>query len=537
MLSGDLGSSLKMGTVLFQLGGSFATAAINLVSLPTHAWSYLAHYNPARAFGGGYGGGNAASALWRAASDLKSPKLGDAAGLEKIIKDGTYAQYGLTLEEAEFLFDATEKGVLQASQFNALVGTARGKVFNNKAQAAIQGWMSMFTYTEQFNRRVTALATYRLQKERMLGQGVQDQAQIRYESAEAARIAVNRSQGEYAMFNRPEMARGNVLQYIFMYKQFLIVTVQLLRGLPPAGQLKMLGMLFLMSGLKGLPFADDIADLLDTLMQMLGFKTASVEKAAIDMLEELAPGVSPYIMRGVLDRMTGATMSTRLGMGDLIPATGAFRAGADPLREVTDFAGPMVSALTGAAGTAAALTKYGAEAIGVRDDTSSLTEIMRNSPVATLRAVTDAMMYMKDGTITNNRGQVVSRDANAMSVITRAMGFYPAIATAQNDVVRLSKYTSEYALDIKASYVSAYVKAKLDNDTARMRDITEAVRDWNTSAKGTGLEISSFVSSANRAAREAERPTVARYLKSAPKQMRPETIQLLRAAGLEDEVR
>jgi len=435
------------------------------------------------------------------------------------------------------LLAATQQGVLQASQFNALIGSARGKVFNNKQQAAIKGWMGLFTYTEQFNRRVTALAAYRLEKDRLLSQGVTNQAKIKYESAEAARTAVTRSQGEYGMFNRPEMARGNVLQYVFMYKQFVIVTVQLLRGLPPSGRLKMLGMLFLMSGLKGLPFGDDVVDVLDTLLQIFGFKTASVEKAAIEMLEELAPGVSPFVMRGVLDRMTGATMSTRLGMGDLIPGTGAFRAGADPLREITDFAGPVVSAVTGAAGTAASLAKYGAEAIGIRDDTTSLVDIMRNSPIAALRAVTDAAMYFDSGSVTNNRGQVVSRDADALTIITRAMGFYPAVATQQNDIVRLSKYTSEYAIDIKAAYVSAYVKAKLDNDTARMRGVSEDVREWNESAKGTGLEITSFVQSANRAAREAERPTVARYLKSAPKQMRPETIQLLRFAGLEDEIR
>ena len=70
-----------------------------------------------------------------------------------------------------------------------------------------------------------------------------------------------------------------------------------------------------------------------------------------------------------------------------------------------------------------------------------------------------------------------------------------------------------------------------------MQEITADVRQWNEDAKGTGLEISTFTRSANRAAQEAARPTIQRYLKSAPKQMRPETIELLRLNGLEDEVR
>ena len=395
----------------------------------------------------------------------------------------------------------------------------------------------MFSYTEQANRRVTALAAYRLEKERLQSQGVTDEQQLIATATEAARNAVNISQGEYAMFNRPEMARGNVLQYVFMYKQFVIVTVQLMKSMPLQGQLMMLGFLLLASGLKGLPFAEDIFDIVDTIMQKLGLKTASVEKAIAEWVDSVAPGMTPYVMRGVLDRMTGATMSTRLGMGDLIPLTGAFRAGADPAREVADFAGPVFSGISGLVGMAGSLTKYGAEVTGLRDDTTSFNSILRDSPVAALRSIGDSYAYLNSGTITNSRGQLVASEASTHVILARLLGFYPAIATAQNDIVRLSKNVAEYTKAIKAEYVSAYVKAKVAGDTERMSKIASDVQQWNEDAKGTGLEITSFLRSANRAALEAQRPTVMRYLKSAPKQMRPETIELLRLNGLEDEVR
>ena len=535
MLSGETGSVLKLATVLMQLGGSVATAVVNLASMVTHSMPYLSYYNKKRGFGGGYGEVKSASALWKAAADLKNPNLAEAEFLDNMMREGTYGRYGLTEDEARFLFEQTEQGTLQASQFNALVGTARGKVFNNKAQAAIKAWMSLFSYTEQMNRRTTAMAAYRLEKERALAQGIPLEQAIQ-EATEAARIAVNTSQGEYAMFNRPEMARGNVLQYIFMYKQFVIITVQLMRALPVKGQLLMLGFLLMTSGLKGLPFADDIFDIVDTIAQKLGLKMASVEKEIAEWIDSVAPGMTPYVMRGVLDQITGGTMSTRLGMGDLVPLTGAFRAGADPAREIADFAGPVFSGISGLVGTAGSLAKYGAEVIGLRDDTTSFNTILRESPVAAMRALSDAYVFAADGQITNMRGQVVSKEAPAHVILLRALGFYPAIATQQNDIVRLSKYVTDYNKAIKAEYVSAYVKAKMSGDTERMQQITDDVQEWNEDAKGTGLEISTFVKSANRAAREAERPTVQRYLKSAPKGMRPETMELLRINGLEDEI-
>ena len=535
MLSGEAGSFLKLITVLMQLGGSVASAAVNFVSLLTHSTPYLSYYNAKRGYGGGYGEAKAVTSLYRAALDVGSPKLEDAGFLNDLLINANYGDYGLTADETQFLFDATEEGTLQAAQFNALVGTSRGKVFNNKAQAGIKAWMAMFSYTEQANRRITALAAYRLEKERALSQGLSEEQAIA-EATEAARIAVNTSQGEYAMFNRPEMARGNVAQYIFMYKQFVIITVQLLRNMPVRGQLLMLGLLLLMSGLKGIPFADDLADIVDTIAQMLGLKTASIEKATAEWIDSVAPGMSPYAMRGLIDRAVGATVSTRLGMGDLIPLTGALKAGADPAREIGDFAGPVFSGISGLVSMAGGLAKYGAEVTGLRDDTTSLNTLMRESPIAALRSVGDSFAYLSSGDITNVRGQMVAKDAQAHVILARLLGFYPSIATQQNDIVRISKQVNEYGKAIKAEYVAAYVKARAAGDQEATDNVVSAVSQWNEDSKGTGLEITKFLKSANRAYRESQRPTVLRYMKSAPKSMRPETMELLRLYGLDDEI-
>jgi hypothetical protein len=527
----EYGSPLKMWTVLMQLGGSVASAAINVVSLVTHSWAYLSYYNAERSYGGGYGAGRAGVGLFTAMSDVKNYKLQDAQYLSEILQSGDYVKYGLTEDEATFLFDQTEKGTLQAAAFNALLGSSRGKVQNNKLAAVIQGWMSMFSYTEQLNRRVTALAAYRLEKTRSLAEGLSETDA----AASAARVgqdAVNTSQGEYAMYNRPEMARGNLMQYVFMYKQFAIISVQLLKGMNYQGRLQFLGLLLLMSGMKGLPFADDLMDLFDTLCQMFGIKTQAVEKSMYEFFDAVAPGSAPFMMRGVIDQWTGATVSTRLGMGDLIPLSGVFKAGADPWREAEQFLGPVFSGITGIVATGAMIGSYGLEAIGVKDDKTTLTDILRKSPVALARALGDAYSYHDTGAITTPDGKMISRDAGIDTMVTRSLGFYPAIATKQNDIVRVSKATRDYMLEIKASYTAAYVKASAANDNEAKAKIVESVRNWNEGAKGTGLELRNFQATANKAALEASRPTVERFRRSAPIGLRPEVVELMNLHGI-----
>jgi hypothetical protein len=527
----EYGSPLKMWTVLMQLGGSVASAAINVVSLLTHSWAYLSYYNAERSYGGGYGAGRAGIGLFTAVSDVKNYKLQDAQYLSEILQSGDYVKYGLTEDETKFLFDQTEKGTLQAAAFNALLGSSRGKVQNNKAAAVIQGWMSMFSYTEQLNRRVTALAAYRLEKTRSLAEGLsEDDA-----AASAARVgqdAVNTSQGEYAMYNRPEMARGNLMQYVFMYKQFAIISVQLLKGMNYQGRLQFLGLLLLMSGMKGLPFADDLMDLFDTLCQMFGIKTQAVEKSLYEFFDAVAPGSAPFMMRGVIDQWTGATVSTRLGMGDLIPLSGVFKAGADPWREAEQFLGPVFSGITGIVATGGMIASYGLEALGLKDDKTTLTDIFRKSPVALARALGDTYSYYDTGAITTPDGKMISRDAGIDTMVTRSLGFYPAIATKQNDIVRVSKATRDYMLEIKASYTAAYVKASAAKDNEAKAKIIESVRNWNEGAKGTGLELRNFQATANKAALEANRPTVERFRRSAPIGLRPEVVELMNLHGI-----
>lgn len=543
-LSGETGSNLKMAAVLLQLGGNIATAAINAVSMVTHSVPYLATYNAKRGFGGGFGMGAAGAAMTRAARDMGNKNLANAAYLEEVVNSEALQQkHNITADEAQFLLEVTREGVLQAAQFNALVGTSRGGwTRNNKVAKGVEVWMSAFTYTEQLNRRATALAAYRLERDRAMtaftGEVTPEQRnEANDRAAEFARLAVNKSQGEYAMYNRPEMARGNFLQYIFMYKQFLIITVQMMRNLNRKEQMIMLGMLFLMSGLKGLPFGDDLMDLIDTIAQRFGIPMASIEKEVAMFVDELIPGASPLVMRGALDYVTGLTFSSRLGFGDLIPMSGALKVGLtaeDYLHEAENFLGPVWGGVSGLVQTGWGVAGYGAQLLGLTTDrNTSIAQVFRESPIAGIRNLVDGFAYLSDGAITNKQGKIVAEDATVGEAVGRMLGFYPSRATLTSDAIRIGRQVDNYTGAIRSRWVSQYARAMVSGDRTEARNILRMVNDWNREWRGTEFELQNFRTSADRAYQAARMPSAARFTKFAPRNVRPEMQRLMEIYGID----
>jgi hypothetical protein len=493
----------------------------------------MSSYNANNGFGGGFSYGESSTGLVNAMSQLAGPSKADSDYYLNLLQDNDALNAsGLTRQDAQFLYDQTSAGTFQAALFNSLLGSARGKVTSGTAQKAIQTWMGMFSYTEQLSRRATGLTAFRLHYRRAIAEG--KSPEVAYQEASDFSVdLVEQTLGEYAMFNRPSFFRGDVRQFIFMYKMFVVTSIQMLTAMDRKGQLIMLGTLMLMSGVKGLPFADDLFDLVDTIAQLLGVNLSSSEAYLAKKLDDIAPGMTPVLMRGVFDQLLPATISSRVSLGDMIPGTGIALAGADLGRELINIAGPAASFIQGLIASGADLAKLGLGTVGVIPDTVSLTTFLRESPVTVLRALGDTMSYADSGAVTNRKGYVVSEDLTTGTLLARMLGFYPSAATRENDVIRLSKRISDYSRDIKATYVSSYVRARIEDDNRGANQIIRQVQEWNKSAKGTGLEIRDFMQSANRALREARRPATARYLKTAPKNVRPDSELLLRLYGVE----
>ena len=565
------GQNLRVLAVSSQLGGSIATALINTMSMVTHSVPYLATYNPHTGYGGGFGLSASMYEMQRAAremSDATRTRLGlTEAGAEQSLANldwmnkvagydpetKTYTanpelaeqlqrQYNISPDEAQAIHRATSDGVLQAAQYNALVGTARGGL-SNTTSGLLRKWMSLFSYTEQLNRRATFLAAYRLQKAklqaanadkfRVEGMTEERTAELNKEieglASKFAETAVNTSQGEYSMFNRPKISRGPLLNSLMMYKQFVMISVELMRNLGRNERIYFLALLFLLSGMKGLPFAEDIMDLIDTLLQIFGIKMGTVEKELNMFIEEVAPGASPFIMKGFIDATTGATMSTRLGFGDLVPLTGVFKAGSDFGQETKNFLGPVYAAGEQAVSSISLLGNFLAGEVGIKDDTTRFVDVLRAQPFGGIRAIADAYTFYDDGVITNKQGKVLDKDVHFNEIFFRALNFYPATASYQNDIIRMTKQTGEYVKSFKIKFSEAYVKARISGDRAEMRRIERAVREHNRNYRKTEFYIPDWKASANRMYNAWKLPAAERFKKFSAKSSRPDIEKLIEA--------
>jgi hypothetical protein len=273
----------------------------------------------------------------------------------------------------------------------------------------------------------------------------------------------------------------------------------------------MLLALWIISGLKGLPFAEDIADLWDTLAQKLGFKNLPIEfRVRKELAGLIGEDAARYVMSGFLEAATGASWSPRIGVGDMIPGTGMFKAGADIGREYEGLLGPVAGFSRGVAGYINRTAMTG-------DLVTA--DALRELPISGVKNIVDSFRYYRDGTIRDKRGYIIAPEVTPADIIMRAMGFYPTAASYQYELTRLVRQTAEYSKQVKAAYVHMAVDARLRGDTEEYAKVMADVDAWNEGAPPE-LQIRGLGASINRAAREAQRPLVERTLRGAPKEIR-----------------
>lgn len=536
--------SARTMTAIAQLGGSIATGIAQVLSLPTNSWAYLASYNDKNGFGVGLGAARASGLLFTMAKAVGNFKYKNLDYINQQLAEAQasprgVAKNGLTLDELDFLRIMTEEQRLDAAQYNALTGTVRGKKVtgNPVFQKFVQAWMFPFSYTEQFNRRVTLLAAYRGEFERQIAAGV-DRSEAITKAREVAAKALDATQGDYSQYNRPSIFRGGVQSFIYMYKQYPIMMIQLLKNMDYRGRVIMLGSLILLSGLRGLPGADDLLDVADGLAQRLGMKTGSLEKEFMRIVnetfgKEMGGEINAVMMRGVLDRIFGWSFSNRLGLGDIVPGTGLLKPSIskqEVIRELENIAGAPTSFISGS-------LSYVFDTVpGVITGRKGAGALVGDLPVRAIQNVSDSWKYAETGAILDKKGYVVAKNAAAHEILGKALGFYPSRAQMQMDWMAADRQEQAYMQYVKAEFIKRGVAARLRNDREAYNDIKETVREWNESVKGTRLEIRTFSQSVTRAYLEAKKPLVKRALKSSATGGREEAKELLRMYGIDESV-
>jgi hypothetical protein len=534
--SGKVASTIRSYTSMAQLGASFATGALNYIGAVTNGLPYLATYNSKTAFGGGFGLGKSTSEFLVALNQvgLRNALLTKGGMNTAEFFDGVarspqmQKQYGIAEHEARFLAREIREGVMIPAQSNALTATSRGRATTGLGQKTMDTIMWTFNSTEQASRRALGLTAYRLAYQREIAGGTSEKdaaLKARDFAVEALRFTV----GEYSVTNRPPAWKSGIQSFLYMYKVFPTTSIQLLSRLPPRGQVIMLTALFILGGITSFPLAEDLEDLVDTIAQSLGWKQGSIRGEIAKLIDEVAPGMSPYVLSGLANSVFTGDIGVRTSLGNFIPGTGLLLAGANTTRELMEIGGPAAGFLQQSFNTVVDTLQL------AFTEKKTFADVLRDSPVTMARAFGDAYTYTQAGAIIDKRGYVVSPDVSTAEIVTRVLGFYPERASSEYQQIRISKRTADYQRQVSSGFQQAWIKAKMMGDDDRADAVADAVKDWNQAAKGTALEIRNFTRNANRALREAERPAMERFLRTAPRASREEIDRAATLLGYEEE--
>ena len=250
-------ASLRAFGFLWHLGAVPKSAWVNLTQIPLIALPYL---SVRKELGG------------RAMYDPRSNLAAGELMLAMISVSRLYSKKGALKNklEQEMYIELQKRGIVDESLATELAGVAEGTVLTRMMPGGMfRGRKSvrtlravnevgtfMFHHSEKLNRRITALAAYRLARRNKL---------THEQAIEEAALAVDKTQYEYARWNRPKFMRGR-RSVIFLFLQYVQNTLHFVTHDP--AKFRALIILVAMAGVEGLPGGETLIELVNSLTNM-----------------------------------------------------------------------------------------------------------------------------------------------------------------------------------------------------------------------------------------------------------------------------
>lgn len=502
-----LSKSLRTAASLQFLGGSAAAALVNMTSIPMNTVPWLTqHTSYTDAFGKTLAAMKLAGQHLSTIKDL--PKLLDTATPMEGIDDVDGLRRALQI--------AAQDGTILDTEIYQIMGLSRGQEYSlsGRTQKAVAAWMSPFRWAEQFNRVTTFVAAYNVAKQKNL---TNDQAY------KLAQDTVYATQFRYDEANRPALARGPVGSLLFTFKSYPIFMLETLTHLArenPRSAVYMLLSLAIMSGAEGLPFAEDLEDVIDTIAQRIFNSPFNSKRALRNVLKSASEAVvgadlSSVMMHGMANELTGLSFASRVGLGNLIPGSRLGAADADYKRTMSDLLGPIGSLIEGTIGGADSLSR------------GQFSEAARQMlPLAGQNMVKGWQQYEK-GFATDLGGRKLV-DVDGLHAFWQALGFSSSALAGAYDSDKIDKQTSAFYTQAKQDFEKDMVKAIRDKKPEEVAQIVNAVTAWNQAHPEMPMAISS--TSVRKQIMLGNMPMNQRTFKLLPKQLRGQSESAL---GLE----
>lgn len=362
---------------------------------------------------------------------------------------------------------------------------------------------------ETTNRTVTALASYRLNKDKVYADPrFTTPEQRRAELARLAAQDIDRTQWNYSAVNKPLLFQNQLLRPFATFKtyaQAMFYTImrnmlESFRGKTAEERrvarrtIAGIGLAtFAVSGMMGLFAFDPIYLTLLALVGMFADEGEDPESVLREAMQEVvSQGWADALLKGGFYG-AGVADTSRMGLPQLLPYQDIFKA-SQGQSEAPDIAKMVGITLLGAPGSIAEQVWNGVAKMTEGDYLAGLSLAAPKAFGANdfLRAVN-----MQWG-VEDSRGLsfVDAENISLADQITRALGFEPPeISRAKQN--RNSYYSRDRAMrDGKQAIIDAYVKAVEEADRAKLNELYNKTKEWNRKYPGyaiTGKTVNSSI--------------------------------------------
>lgn len=462
-------AALRSAGFVFYMGFLPKAAFMNLTQVPMVTLPHLAAK---------YGDVAAGAALVKASKDVSLFMKGS-----KVIPEEIRLMDRLRLE-----------GVTNDSYAAALAGVSEGRFMSRtlprtkvgSVVSDIGGRASyLFTMTEGFNRRVTALSAYRLARKK----GIPEE-----QSYTAAREAVEKTQYEYANWNRPKFMQGKK-SVVFLFMQYLQNTLYFMARDP--GNKRAIGMLLAAAGIQGLPGMDHILDGVDKMFSTRNKKFSSREELRLFLNEyDMNPDLImhgagryglglPWMAQQVGIPMPDVDLSGSMSMGDIVP-------GLRPIMKGGDFERQFSETTRGAAGAAIAIPIGIWQALA-SDDPNTYKRIEKAMPNV-VKAGMRAYDLSRTGEVKTRSGEVIhtiDKDSpqGIVEIGTTAAGFANTQANQQYEQTFARKDTAEFYMARRKELLAGINAAMESGDKIALKEAKEDMVLYNKEVPFRALGI------------------------------------------------
>lgn len=490
------------------LGGSVASAMVNATQPFTVTLPYLSQFGGIR---------KAAAQMAAAAKDATKDVTGDAR-LDAALKHAEEAGIVSPQEVHALMAQSMGKAQLRSGD-----GTTMGNTLahaNNAMSKVSLAWGKVFGVAEQFNRRITFIAAYRT----AVAEGMRDPADF-------AAKAIAETQFTYNKGNKPRWARGAVGSVLFTFKQYSVNYLELVTRMATAGEpgsderkagqkaaLFAIAILFLMSGAEGIPFVEDIEDVVDGAMQRLGYNFSSKQSRRAFLATQLGKDGAEFVSSGI-SGLPGVPIdvSGRLGMGNLLPGTGLFQKKTDHTRDLMEFAG--------AGGDMVKRTAQAAEQVIAGNLVKGMTTI---SPVAA-RNIAKGIDMADTGMYRDESGKKVISSSPG-EALAKAIGFQPrSVAKVQEATGEIQRAKAQYTL-ASGEIQAKFARAIFEDNSELKQDARNDVASWNIKNPDQPIRIN--MPAVLRRVKEMRKDKTQRIADTAPKAIRAQVRAQLKEAAL-----